>query len=789
LSLGLIPRLNLSVSAPGYKPADMSVFVPWWQSQVATQVSLDPTRLTGQVVDAATGAVLPATLSTGDGKTSLPTDAGGHFEWLRLAPPVELQVKAAGYKPWRTQLDAAALSAGKSLDIKLAPQDILGTITDAETGAPVAGVAYLADGQAQPQSFAANTQGHFTAARVEPPLTIRVEAPGYQTWQTELAALEGLLTGNPVYKLPVELKPRLTLGVARAADTGEPLSGLTLTVADGGQTLTTDAAGHFELRRLRPGDRITLAAPEGYLPAEVNFKDESELTLNLHPRQVVITASDAFSGQPLAGVKVSFNPGLTAVTDAQGQATLSRLPEAGQIMVAQTGYQAVTLPYHSDAALKVSLTPTSLQGVVRAGDTGQPLPRATLYLNGDILRADDNGYFTLNLPDSPGNLMIKSAGYHRAYGQLSQTGVITGYAPPFSGAEGRWITTQPCAQTAPGAPCLEFMMEPFQARAIYVPFLNLSKRENILRYFDFIDASDELNAMVIDIKSDFGRLGWKSQVELAREVGASGMGKEWMPLDEVVAEAHKRNIYIIARLVVFKDNPLTQGKPDLAAKRADGAIWLDKEQLGWANVFREETWDYNIALAKEAAAFGFDELNFDYIRFPSDGDVGAIVYEERNTLETRTAALGEFIMRLSDALRPTGVFVSADVFGLTIWVRPDSDMKIGQRVMDIAPHVDYLAPMVYPSTFITGNLGYKKPSAEPYGIVYRSQLQAEERVSPGVKVRPWLQGYWYSLDEMRLLKQGANDAHSTGWSWWNAGGRYEGELFGLTYTIGVHGKE
>ena len=159
----------------------------------------------------------------------------------------------------------------------------------------------------------------------------------------------------------------------------------------------------------------------------------------------------------------------------------------------------------------------------------------------------------------------------------------------------------------------------------------------------------------------------------------------------------------------------------------NGTVWIDREELGWANPFREEVWDYNIELAKEVAAFGFDELNFDYIRFPSDGDVGAIVYEQENTLESRTTA----------------------------------------------PQIDYLAPMVYPSTFIPGNLGYADPSAEPYGIVYRSQKEAEKLVPPQVKVRPWLQGYWYSLEEMRLLKQAAIDAESAGWSWWNAGGNYE----------------
>jgi hypothetical protein len=360
---------------------------------------------------------------------------------------------------------------------------------------------------------------------------------------------------------------------------------------------------------------------------------------------------------------------------------------------------------------------------------------------------------------------------------LDQTGVITGSTPPFSGGEGRWVSAVPCVEPPPGPPCVEFVMEPFQAKGIYVSLQLLYERDRILQYLDFI-AATELNAIVIDVKGDYGYIGWDSNVELAETIGAERKkGKNSITLDELIAEAKKRGIYTIGRFVVFKDNPLANGKPELGALRADGTVWIDGEDLAWANPFKEEVWDYNIALAKEMAEFGFDEINFDYIRFPSDGDVGAIVYEEENTLETRTTAIREFITRMRRELEPYGLFVSADVFGLTIWVKPDSDMKIGQRVIDIAPQLDYLAPMVYPSTFIPGNLGYDNPSAEPYNIVYRSQKQAEERVPPYVKVRPWLQGYWYSLDEMKQLKQAAIDSNSTGWTVWNAAGNYDPGLF------------
>jgi hypothetical protein len=792
-SLGVIPQMQLKATAPGYLPHEISVLVPWWRKQHEIKVSLEPTQIAGRVTDALTGDPVSATIYVSDSQTPperaepVVTNNEGYFEVLRLEPPISLRVEALGYKTWQTQLASAELYTDTlplTLDINLAPQDIIGQVNDAWTGDPLPAIVHLTDNQSssgQSRQVIVDNEGYFEAIRVEPPVVLQVEAPGYEVWQTKLDSLE-LVTGNPAYRLVIDLIPRTTTGVLRTVDTNEPLGGLTLSAGSGDrkQTTTTDATGLFEFHRLQPGDLLTIQAPAGYLPAEIIFNNEPELNLSLQPRQVTITVRDSFIGGPVTGVNLAFDQTLTATTNAQGQATFSRIPASGQISATQPGYHSVALDYQDSNSIEVIMTPSALQGVVRGGDTGQPLPQATLYLNNTILRADDEGHFVVEgLPATPEQIMLKSAGYHRAYAQLSQTGIFTDYTPPFSGVEGRWLDTAPCSQapTQPGPPCLDLILEPFQAKAIYVPFHYLRKREAIIRYLDFIQAT-ELNAIVVDVKGDFGFVGWESEVELVEMVDADKEWNDtWMSLDELIAEARKRNIYTIARFVVFKDDPLAHGKPELAAVREDGTVWIDDEELGWVNPFKEEVWDYNIALAKEVATFGFDELNFDYIRFPSDGDVGAIVYEEENTLETRTAAMGEFMHRLTDALRPYGIFVSADVFGLTIWVKPESDMKIGQRVIDIAPYVDYLAPMVYPSTFIPGNLGYDNPSAEPYGIVYRSQHQAEERVPPYVKVRPWLQGYWYSLDEMRKLKQAAIDARSTGWSWWNAGGKYDSDLF------------
>jgi hypothetical protein len=429
--------------------------------------------------------------------------------------------------------------------------------------------------------------------------------------------------------------------------------------------------------------------------------------------------------------------------------------------------------YQGEAHLDVTLQPYALQGVVRDGDTGQPVPGSTLYQGGQILEADDSGFYRIPELVSDSQIVVKAPGFRKA-SLLLKSGTNARYSI--------YAATVPCAEEppTPGPPCLDLHLTPFQAQGLYIPFGLLANPEKVRGLLDLIEGTDtDLNALVVDVKGDRGYLAYDSQIPLAVELGVSRGREDWLPLDDLLAEAQARGIYTIARVVVFKDNPLALGRPELAVARADGTVWTDGEGLGWGNPFREEVWEYNIAIAQEVAALGFDEVQFDYLRFPSDGDIGAIVYAEENTLETRSAAIREFTHRVTEALRPYGVFTSADVFGLTVWVDPESDMSIGQRVIDVAPLVDYLCPMVYPSTFRSGNLGYADPSAHPYDVIYRSQLAAEARVPSTTRVRPWLQAYWYTLDEMLTQKQAASDANASGWTFWNAGGVYDAALFAV----------
>jgi hypothetical protein len=407
-----------------------------------------------------------------------------------------------------------------------------------------------------------------------------------------------------------------------------------------------------------------------------------------------------------------------------------------------------------------------LQGMVRDISSGQPITGALIYLGETITAAGDGGAYELRDLPPESTLIVKASGYRKE--KLTLGPATASDSSP---------SLIPCS----ASPCLDIVLTPFEVRGLYIPFNMLSRPERITELIDLVDRT-ELNAIVVDVKSDRGFLAYRSQVPLAIEMGVGGERKDWLSLKELLKLCQDKDIYTIARIVVFKDNPLAQARPEWAARRADGTIWLDREGLGWGVPSRQEVQDYNIAIAKEVAALGFDELQFDYIRFPSDGDITAIVYDEKHTQETRTATIRAFMERLADELKPSGVFTSADVFGLTVWVEPYSDMGIGQRVKDIAPHVDYLCPMLYPSTFEPRNLGHANPALQPYDVIYRSQLEAAKRVPVTTKVRPWLQHYSlngvdYGPKQYQAQRQAADDADSCGWTFWNAGGKYNEKFF------------
>lgn len=303
---------------------------------------------------------------------------------------------------------------------------------------------------------------------------------------------------------------------------------------------------------------------------------------------------------------------------------------------------------------------------------------------------------------------------------------------------------------------------------------------------DMIDQT-ELNALVLDIKGDLGLLTYQSEVITATAIGANDtpMILDWPAF---MKDLKERNIYAIARIVVFKDNYLARAHPEWAVKDGAGNLWFDGENLPWLEPFHEEVWDYNIALAVEAAQRGFDEVQFDYVRFPTDGAVRNIAYSQpAGTAQARTEAIVGLLAKARAALAPYPTKLSADVFGYTTWYQ--DDFGIGQDLALMAPHLDVLSPMLYPSTYSAGLPGlpeYYFAIAHPYPVVYHSTLRALSRVkaaNPHLVVRPWIQdfadyafdGRTYTPQEIRAQMLAAYDAGGGGWLMWDPRVRYTPE--------------
>jgi hypothetical protein len=376
--------------------------------------------------------------------------------------------------------------------------------------------------------------------------------------------------------------------------------------------------------------------------------------------------------------------------------------------------------------------------------TGKPVKGAFITSNNNLVLTDDKGSFTVKT--ALNKLAVRAPGYGR---------------------------TEQIIIPLNGMP-QEIKLIPFTPKALYLSFFGIgdrSLRESAIKLIQ----ETELNSLVIDVKGDRGMIPYKSSIPLAAEVGAQRITtvKE---MADLMRSLKGKGIYTIARIVVFKDNPLALARPDWAVKTQGGEIWRDRENLAWVDPFNKEVWDYNINIAMEAAQYGFDEIQFDYLRFP---DASGLRFSMPNTEEDRVKAISGFLMEARRRLIPYNVFLSADIFGYVCWNL--NDTNIGQRLEDLAPHVDYICPMLYPSGFQYGIPGYRNPVANPFEIVYLSLKRAQERTNlPSQRFRPWLQAFrdyafdrrYFNDKEILGEVKAADGFGSHGWMLWNPRNSY-----------------
>ena len=282
-----------------------------------------------------------------------------------------------------------------------------------------------------------------------------------------------------------------------------------------------------------------------------------------------------------------------------------------------------------------------------------------------------------------------------------------------------------------------------------------------------------LNAVAIALKEYDGYM-FVRDVPLARQIGAFENAIPDLPL--CVREFKDAGIYTIGRITLFKDNLLAVNRPELAVHRPDGSVWKNNNNIAWVDPYRHEVWDYNLEIASRAAAAGFDEIQFDYIRFPSDGNTKLCRYSRKDhTQKTAAKNLSDFLVYARERLKPQGVKISICVFGLTTNV--DTGMGIGQHIDELALLADYVAPMMYPSHYHKGEMGVKDPNREPYKTIHRGLVGAISRLGANsVRLRPYLQdftlGFRYHAEQVRAQILAAQSLGVQSWMLWNPQNKY-----------------
>ncbi|HEX5330083.1 putative glycoside hydrolase [Sulfuricurvum sp.] len=384
-------------------------------------------------------------------------------------------------------------------------------------------------------------------------------------------------------------------------------------------------------------------------------------------------------------------------------------------------------------AATISLTWGALiSGTILDKNTSKPIANAIIISQGKEYRSDCNGSF--KVPSSP-IIGVRAVGYERKFYKNGG----------------------------------KMYLNPFNPKALYLSSFGATSSKLMGNAKELIK-STEINALVIDMKMDRGQIAFKTANPIANSIGAQDVIL-FKDIKKFVADLHKEKIYVIARIVSFKDTPYVTAYPAMGVKAANGSLFKDKEGLYWIDPSRKEPREYILNIAAEAASAGFDEIQFDYVRFP---DAKGVKFSVENSQAERVKAISGFLEAARARLTPYNVFISADIFGYVSW--HNADIEIGQRVDALSPYVDYLSPMLYPSGFNAGIPGHPDPVKANYEVVKQSLDKALEKSATSPKsYRPWLQAFRdyafdrriYGAKEIREQISASEAFGSCGWILWN----------------------
>lgn len=559
-----------------------------------------------------------------------------------------------------------------------------------------------------------------------------------------------LLLGTVTFDQAIGPEPlRLTV---RDSYTGAALSGARVLVDD--RAFVTDDDGVIELTMPDVPARLTVEHDRyAGQTDEIDSNMGSQLAVDLRPTTLSGTVVDRETNAPVAGARVAVageqgDGGLVAVTGEDGGYALTDIPADAVVTVNSEQYGTSEHRVDERTQLDIAVKRSIVTGVVRTAE-GEPLAgvKVTAPDGSSMVETGADGSFRLPDAASLTEIVIRAPGYAEQRAEVS--------------AEGHVETT----------------LEPERIKAIYANLNSIIDPERWDRLIAIADET-EINAMVVDIKQD--TIYYDTGVAFFQDL--DGVVQPAFDPAEITATLDEHDIYSIARVVVFKDPIVAERRPELAVKdEVSGGLWRDMNGTAWVNAFNEELWEANAALAGELAAMGFDEVQYDYIRFPSDGDLTTADFGPDYSEEARRGAIAGAVALGAERVHANGARFAIDLFPIV--ALQGNDQGIGQTLQDLVPLADSVNLMIYPSHYEEGNVPVDgHPNDFPAETVSHTLDRAEELV-PGsrLKMRPWIQDFDYPLAgyskygpaEVRAQIDAAEMSGASGWMLWNAAGTFE----------------
>jgi hypothetical protein len=437
-------------------------------------------------------------------------------------------------------------------------------------------------------------------------------------------------------------------------------------------------------------------------------------------------------GNPVAGALV----GGGEMTGDGGELAFNT--PTGGVAVKAPGFVPRYLSDWQPGEQRIVLQPVVVRGVVQTA-AGDPLAGAVVTLGDRGVRSDESGRFEF-VGATAGTIEARRAGWE-------------------SGAVG-WLGRDDW---------VPIDLEPVVVRALHVAGWTVGDETRWREILD-LAASTEINSLVVDLKDESGLVFFRTTVPTAGTVGAI---QEEYSLAEVVSTVADAGLYLIGRIVTFQDPIAARALPGIAVMDGSTGGPYKKNGQYFLDPSDPDARQYALDLAAESCAAGFNEIQFDYVRYP-DGFGSSAVFDEGSSSEVRPVVIRDFLAEASALLNPAGCAVAADIFGFI--TSTTGDGGIGQQLEDLALVADVLSPMLYPSHYSEGWFGFTVPNDHPGPVVSEALDDGLERLDSSIVLRPWIQDFYYNASQVRAQIEAAEE-RGLGWMLWNALSRFtEGAL-------------